>query len=562
MDAAAYLPRFHPRLLDTLRGYDRATARADTLAGITVAIVALPLAMAFAIASGLPPQAGLFTAMVAGLLISACGGSRHCIGGPTGAYIVILHGIVVQYGVANLAVATVMAGGMLLLMGVCRLGRIIKFFPMPIITGFTNGIAVIILLTQLKDFFGLPIATMPSGFFAVLRALHDYLPHLHWPALLVSASCLALIVWWPKRLNALLPAPFVALLAGSLAALVLGLPVETIGSRFGGIPQALPAFTPPSLDGAHVMALLSPAFKIALLGAIESLLCAVVADKATGEHHDSDQELLAQGIANLVSPLFGGMAATGAIARTATNIQNGGKTPVSGMVHAMTILLVVLIAAPLAAYVPLAALAAILVSVAMKMGDWDIRKAWQYPKRDTVVLALTFALTVLFDLTVAIEAGLLLAAILFIHRIASQTELNHLTAEFGRLFERHSVYGKTIPPHTEVFRIEGALFFGTVDKLDAIGATAGPATRHVILQLHRTTLIDTTGLLALHELHDALLARGQRLILCGASPRDTRLLAESGVTARLGEANVQPDLVLALARASARAESTASLLSH
>jgi SulP family sulfate permease len=328
---------------------------------------------------------------------------------------------------------------------------------------------------------------------------------------------------------------------------VLGLPVDTIGSRFGGIPQAMPAFTPLVIDWPHLDHLLPPAFKIALLGAIESLLCAVVADKATGERHDSDQERMAQGIANIASPLFGGMAATSAIARTATNIHNGGKTPVSGMTHALTVLLIVLVAAPLAAYVPLAGLAAILVSVSIKMGDWDIRKAWHYPKRDTTVLVLTFALTVLFDLTIAIEIGLLLAAILFIHRIADQTELNYLTADFGQLFARHTVYNKVIPPATQIYRIEGPLFFGTVDKLQAIERGADSTVRVVILQLHRATMIDTTGLLELEDLANKLASRGQSLILCGPTPRHRKMLDDAGLTQLLGADRVLPDLVAALA---------------
>ncbi|WP_374357499.1 SulP family inorganic anion transporter [Chitinimonas sp.] len=545
------LPRFHPRLLDHLRGYSRAMFQADLLAGLTVAIVALPLAMAFAIASGVPPQAGLFTAVIAGLLISMLGGTRHCIGGPTGAYIVILHGIVLQYGVANLAVATVMAGCMLILMGLFRLGRIIKFFPMPIITGFTNGIAVLILLTQLKDFFGLPLASMPGNFFALVQALRHSLGQAHLPTVLLSTGALLLILCWPKRLNRLLPAPFMALLASTGIALLFHLPVATIGSRFGGIPQGLPAFTPLSFDWQHFSYLLSPAFKIALLGAIESLLCAVVADKASGDHHDSDQELLAQGIANIAAPLFGGIAATGAIARTATNIQNGAQTPVAGMVHALAVLLVLLLAAPLAAYVPLSALAAILVSVAIKMGDWDIRKAWHYPGRDTLVLSLTFALTVLFDLTIAIEIGLLLAAVFFIYRIADQTQLNRLTPEQAHLFERHAIVGKTIPPHTLVYRLEGALFFGAADKLDALVEAASDGMLVVILQLHRVTLIDTSGLLALRELHDKLAQQQTALILCSTQAGNLRLLEEAELPQLLGADNIQPDLGTALLRAAA-----------
>ncbi|PHV10326.1 SulP family inorganic anion transporter [Chitinimonas sp. BJB300] len=551
MNIAPYLPHFRPRLLDFLGRCDSASVRADLIAGLTVAVVALPLAMAFAIASGVPPQAGIFTAIIAGLLISGLGGSRLCIGGPTGAYIVILHGIAVQYGVANLAVATFMAGIMLLLMGVFRLGQFIRFFPMPIITGFTNGIAVIILLTQLKDFFGLQVASMPDNFFAVLHLLWHEIGNLHWPTFLLALSSLVVILSWPKRFGRRLPAPFVALVGAGLVTALAHLPVATIGSKFGGIPLGLPTFTPLLFDWENFSNLLSPASKIALLGAIESLLCAVVADKATGDHHDSDQELMAQGIANLVVPLFGGIAATGAIARTATNIQNGGRTPLAGIFHALALLIVVLVAAPLASYVPLAVLAAILVATAIKMGDWDIRKAQHYPRRDTLVLATTFALTVLFDLTIAIEIGLLLAGMFFIFRIADQTVLKQLTPDYTEALIRHAIVGKVIPAHTVVYRMEGALFFGAADKLDLLLDEVADDKLVVVLQMHRVTLLDTTGLLAIEQLAVKLAARGQVLILCSVLADNAVRIAEAGLMQTLGADNIQLDLVGGLARAEA-----------
>ncbi|HNX71463.1 SulP family inorganic anion transporter [Rivihabitans pingtungensis] len=539
---------FRPRLLDTLHGYSFATFRDDLAAGVVVGIVALPLAMAFAMASGVSPQAGIFTAVIAGFLISALGGTRLCIGGPTGAYIVILYGIAVKYGVANLLLCTFLAGLMLIAMGLLRMGQIIKFFPMPLVTGFTNGIAVLIFLTQLKDFFGLPVAQMPSGFFATLQTLNQTLAQFHPATLALSAGCLALILFWPKKLNKLLPAPFVALVLASVLTAALALPVATIGSKFGGIPQGLPEFRMLTLDLNHLSDLLAPAFTIALLGAIESLLCAVVADSMTGDKHDANQELIAQGIANVVVPFFGGIAATGAIARTATNINNGGKTPMAGIIHALLLLLIILVAAPLARYIPLAALAAILISVALKMGDWDIRKALHFPKRDTLIVAVTFALTVAFDLTVAVQIGLLLAAVFFIQRMASSTTVQKLQPEHAYLFERHSIAGKTLPDGCAAFRVEGALFFGAADTLDTV--LAGSAgCKVVILQMHRLVLLDTTGLLALDELNDKLRQGGRALVLCGAGGDTAKMLVDSQLAEHVGERNVQPDLAAALTRA-------------
>lgn len=541
--------RFYPRVLQVLGRYRQDDLHADVLAGITVGIVALPLAMAFAIASGVPPQAGLVTAIIAGFLISALGGTRLAIGGPTGAYVVIVAGIVHDYGVGNLIVCTIMAGLMLIAMGLMRMGQIIKYFPMPLITGFTNGIAVLIFLTQLKDFLGLQIASVPSGFFAGMKAMFAYSGTVHLPTVLLGGVCLALIFAWPKRLNRFIPAPFLVLLLSSLLVYFFHLPLATIGSKFGEMPNSIPSITFPVFDMENFSKLMGPAFTIAMLGAIESLLCAVVADNLTNDKHDSNQELVAQGIANLVTPLFGGIPATGAIARTATNIANGGRTPIAGMVHAVFLLLVLLIASPLAVHIPLVALAAILISVAIKMGDWDIRKAWRYPIRDTAVLALTFALTVVFDLTVAVEIGLLIAAMFFIEKMASQTVINQLSPEHALLFERHSIVGKQIPPAVLAFRAEGALFFGAAEKLDILLQSAGTEIKVVILQLHRVVLVDTTGLLAIQGLAEKMQERGQSLILASANPATDLLLREAGLYRQLGEHNIQPDLEMALQRA-------------
>ncbi|POZ61611.1 SulP family inorganic anion transporter [Chromobacterium alticapitis] len=539
---------FRPRLLDTLRHYNGKQLRADFMAGVTVGIVALPLAMAFAIASGVPPQAGIVTAVIAGSLAAALGGTRLCVTGPTGAFIVILYGIVSKYGVANLLVCTFMAGVMLVLMGALRLGQVIRFFPMPLITGFTNGIAVLIFLTQLKDFFGLPIAKMPSGFFAVMATLRAHFSGLHWPTTLLSAALLALILLWPKRLNRLVPSPFAALVAATLAVSLFDLPVATLGSRFGGIPQGFPSPTGLDLNLLHLSDLLAPAFTIALLGAIESLLCAVVVDSLTADRHDANQELIGQGIANMVAPFFGGIPATGAVVRSVTNIGNGARTPLAAIFHAALLLLVLLLAAPLAAHVPLAALAAILVAVALKMGDWDIRKARQFPLHDTLILVVTFVLTVAFDLTVAVEIGLLLAAMFFIRSMAGHTAIRRLQPEHAQLFERHSIAGKNVPDGCAAFRIEGALFFGAADCVDIVLKEA-PQARVVILQLHRLVLLDTSGLLALEGLRSRLAEQGKMLILCGAADEVMDMLEGSRLAERLGEDNLQPDLACALQRA-------------
>jgi SulP family sulfate permease len=539
---------FKPRLLDCLAGYNRYLFRDDLLAGLTVGIVALPLAMAFAMASGVSPQAGIFTAVIGGFLAAVLGGTRLSVSGPTGAFIVIIYGIVMKYGIANLLLCTMMAGVILILMGLLRLGQVIRFFPMPLITGFTNGIAVLIFLTQLKDFFGLPLTSMPSGFFPVIAALRHSLPQFDPHTLLLSVSCLLLILLWPRRLNKLLPSPFVALVLGTVITSLFHLPLATIGSKFGGIPQGLPHFSLLPFDFGRVPELIAPAFTIALLGAIESLLCAVVADSMTNDKHDANQELIGQGIANLVVPFFGGIPVTGAVARTATSISNGGHTPVVAIVHAVVLLLILLLAAPLAAYIPLSVLAAILVSVALKMGDWQIRKVLQFPVHDTAILVLTFVLTVVFDLTVAVEFGLLMAAVFFIRSMASHTGVHLLQPEHAQLFERHSIAGKVVPAGCAAFRIEGALFFGAADTVEQL-LTAAPEARVIILQLHRLVMLDTTGLLALESLHEKLREQQRILILCGAGAEVLDLLEGSLLAASMGERNLQPDLTAALERA-------------
>ncbi|MEJ7929101.1 SulP family inorganic anion transporter [Ramlibacter sp. AN1015] len=524
--------RFRPRLLDALRGYDASRFQKDLGAGATVAIVALPLAMAFAIASGLKPEAGLWTAIIAGLLVSLLGGSHVQIAGPAGAFIVIVYGIVERYGLANLLIATASAGVLLFILGLLRLGTLVRYVPVSIVVGFTNGIAVLIALSQLRDWLGLEVARMPADFFGQLRVLWLHLDSFNPNAFALGLACVAGLVLWPKlwgrqsplepilrlplmrgaaQVNARLPGPVVALVSLTLLAWALQLPVQTIGSRFGGIPQGLPAFALPLFTWETVKQLVTPTLTIALLGAIESLLCARVADQVSGlPRHDPNQELMAQGIANAVVPLFGGMPATGTIARTVTNVRSGATSPVAGLVHAAVLALIVLLAAPLALHVPLAVLAGILLFVAWNMGEWRAFAQLRHHSGHYRVLMLgTFVLTVVFDLTVALEVGLVAAAVLFIRRM-------------NTLF---SVEVRAQPEGVLHLSLYGSLFFGAAAKLDAAvqAVEHGPPSPRVVLDALHLVHLDTTGLDALRELHKAVLLRGGSLELLHlqAQPRET-----------------------------------------
>lgn len=535
---------FRPRLLDTLSNYNSETFIRDLLAGLTVGIVALPLAIAFAIASGVTPQAGLFTAVIAGFLISALGGTRVCIGGPTGAFIVIVYGIVLQYGVANLLICTVMAGIILVVMGVTRMGGMIKFIPQPLIIGFTNGIAILIFITQIKDFLGLSIDKMPSGFFATMASLWQNLGSLQPATLALSTACFLTIWFWPKSWARRVPAPILVLALGTAVVAGLQLPVATIGSRFGELPQGFPAFVMPDITLDHLRNLIAPAITIALLSAIESLLCAVVADGMTNDRHDSNQELVAQGIANIVTPFFGGIPATGAIARTATNIKNGAQTPVAGIIHALVLLLIIMLAAPLAKFIPLCVLAAILVVVSLNMGEWhEFRNLRKYPKSDNAVLITTFLLTVIFDLTVAVEVGMVLAAALFIKR-ASESTLVDAQGE-----DDEGLKGKNVPEGVLVFRVFGQLFFGAADKLEAVLQHVHRDPEVLILQMNMVVSMDATALNALESIHEKLLSRRRHLILCGPHTQPYFLMHQSGFFDRLGRENLKANIDDALERA-------------
>jgi SulP family sulfate permease len=542
--------QFRPRLLDCLQDYSRKKFFCDLAAGITVGIVALPLAMAFGIASGVTPQAGIITAIIAGFLISALGGSRVQIGGPTGAFIVIVYGIIAQYGLANLFICTIMAGVILVIMGVAQLGTVIKFIPLPVTLGFTNGIAVLIFTTQIKDFFGLKIDPVPSQFAAKMEAIFTSLPTLNPATLAVAAASLFLLVFWPAQWRKAMPASIVAVILGTVAVTWFHLPVETIGSRFGDIPQGLPAFHIPVVSWGGIENLIRPATTIALLAAIESLLSAVVADGMIDDRHDSNQELIAQGIANIVCPFFGGVPATGAIARTATNVRSGAVSPVAGIIHAITLLFILLVAAPLAKFIPLATLSAVLIVVAYNMGEWrEFSLLGKYQRGDAAVFLTTFGLTVVFDLTVAVEIGMVLASFLFIRRVSEMTKVSLVDEATDMEGDHHSLRGKEVPPGVLVFSVFGALMFGAAEKLESILQNSRAEPDVLILRMQKVLAMDSTALNTLEHLYKKLDHRGIRLILSGPHTQPYVLMENSGFLNQLGRENIAGDIDDALARA-------------
>jgi SulP family sulfate permease len=540
---------FRPRLFESLKGYSRATFGADAVAGLTVGIVALPLAMAFAIASGVPPQAGIFTAVIAGFLISALGGTKVCIGGPTGAFIVILYGIGAKYGAANLAICTIMAGCILLVMGLTRMGAMIKYIPYPVTMGFTSGIAVLIFSTQIKDFFGLQLEKVPSEFVEKMTELGRHAGTMQWPTLALAAVSLGIIVFWPKKLQRRVPGSIVALLLGTVAVAVFALPVETIGSKFGDIPRGLPSPAIPALSWENIRHLFAPATTIALLAAIESLLCAVVADGMTDERHDSNQELMAQGLANIVAPLFGGIAATSAIARTATNVKCGARTPVAGIIHAGTLLLIIVAAAPLAKFIPLATLSAVLVNVALNMGEWhNFRRLARWPRSDAAVFLTAFSLTVVVDLTVAVEVGMVLAAVLFIKRVSETTQITAVDEQSETEEAQHSLVGWEVPKGVMIYSIFGSFFFGAVDKLESSLQRLKEEPEVLILRMRKVLAMDATGLNALEDLHERLHRRGKHMVLSGPHTQPLFMMDKAGFLDRLGRENVCANIQLSLDR--------------
>jgi SulP family sulfate permease len=545
---------FRPRLLDALKGYDRRQFTSDLGAGITVGVVALPLAMAFAIASGVKPEQGLFTAIIGGLLVSLLGGSSVQVAGPAGAFIVIVYGIVQRYGLTNLLIATALAGVLMFVLGLFKLGALVRYIPVTIVIGFTNGIAVLIAFSQIKDLLGLAIAKLPSDFFSQVHALATYLHTLNGHAFGLGAATVLMLFFWPRlftpgallpshllegrtlRSAARVPGPIVALVLLSAIAWWWQMPVETIGSRFGGIPQSLPSLELPPFSWESAKELVIPTITIAMLGGIESLLCARIADNLTEPpRHDPNQELMAQGVANMVVPFFGGIPVTGTIARTVTSIRAGAKTPIAGIVHALTLLAIVLVAAPLAMNVPLAVLAGIVLFAAWNMGEWHefVRlRRFSVPYR-TVLLG-TFGLTVVFDLTVAVQVGLVLACGFFIYRMST-------------LFRADPAPDS--PPGVQVYRLYGTLFFGAVAKIEAIAQTLPAGTQAVVLEMHQLVSIDNSGLDAVGQLHKALERQGVRLILCDLNEQPREMVKRSGFDAELGLENITPHLGGALARA-------------
>ena len=543
---------FRPKLVDSLKGYTREQLGADVAAGITVGVVALPLAMAFAIASGLKPEAGLFTAIIAGFIISALGGSKVQIGGPAGAFIVIVYGILERYGLANLILATAASGVLLFIMGLLKLGTLIRFIPVAVVIGFTNGIAVLIMLTQAKDFLGLKVNNMPADFFGILRTLNEALPTFQAPAFALACGSLALIVGWQlvfstqpgqapakglRRLLQVVPGAIVALIVATLIALGMHLPVETIGSKFGGIPSELPSFVWPEFSLATLQQLSMPIITLTLLGAIESLLCARIADGLIGDRHNPNQELMAQGVANFVTPFFGGMPATGTIARTVTNVKSGGRSPVAGIVHALVLLGVVWVAAPLANHVPLATLAAILMFVAWNMGEWHAfteLKQFRAPYRTTLLAV--FLLTVMVDLTVAVGFGLFAACITFIYRISNLSRVEQLSEQDAPSLSNQQ-------GQVRAYRFYGALFFGAVKMVEAIEDEL--PQKAVVLDLKNLIYIDSSGADALVALAQVCQKKQVKLILCGLNHQPLDIASRTGLLDSVGN-NVRPNLASAL----------------
>jgi SulP family sulfate permease len=538
-----------PKSVLALRAYNGQMFLHDLLAGITVGLVALPLAMAFGIASGVTPQAGLYTAVVAGFLISALGGSRTQIGGPTGAFVVIVAGIVARFGMPGLAMVTVMAGIILLLMGLTGLGSTVRFIPRSVVIGFTNGIAVLIASTQIKDFFGLRTPAVPSEFLPRMKLLATHYATFNPAALALGVATLAILILLP-RLTRRVPSSIVAVLACTAVSAYFHLPVETIGTRFGGIPRGFPPFAIPDFHAEHILPLIPAAFTVAMLAALESMLSAVVADGMTGDRHNSNVELVAQGVANLVSPLFGGIPATGAIARTATNIRAGARSPVSGMIHALTLLGILLVAAPLASYIPLTTLAAVLFVVAYNMGEWnEIGAVLEMDFAAISVWLVTFALTVFADLTVAVGVGLTLAALLYIRKVADTTTVSHVTDDYIRDGMPHVLQGRIVPPYVTLLRIHGPFLFGTTEKLVEATANIDAFEPIVILRLRNMTAIDATGIHAIESFAKRLHESGRALILCGAMEQPSKLLSGARFLERVGQENMMLNVQAALDRA-------------
>jgi sulfate permease, SulP family len=541
--------RWVPASVRALRVYSLTAFLHDLTAGIVVGLVALPLAMAFAIASGLTPQAGIYCAIVTGFLISALGGSRTQIGGPTGAFVVVVAGIVAEHGISGLYMCTMMAGVLLIILGATGMGSAVKYLPRPVVVGFTNGIAILIASTQIKDFLGLRIADVPAEFGPRMAAIATHLSTISpvSTALAIAALTVILVV---RKLYPRVPGTVIALAGGTAAVAIFGLGVETIGSRFGGIPSGLPDAIIPKFEPGLIPTLLRPAITVAMLGAIESLMSAVVADRMSGDRHNPNVELIAQGVANVASPIFGGLPATGAIARTATNIRSGARTPVAGMIHALVLLVILVAAAPLAQYIPMPVLAAILFVVSYNMGEWhEIPKLLKLTKMDISVWLVTLLLTVFADLTIAVEVGMILAALLFIRKVSLTTTVTMVTPEYIESGRAHSLQDKDIPDFVAIFRIHGPFMFGMTDKVSRITDHIDTLPPVVIVRLRNMTAIDATGIHALEELADRLRESGRTLVLCGAREQPAALMKAADFHEHVGDRNICANIEAALSRA-------------
>jgi len=546
--------RWLPKSVLCLRDYNLTKFVHDAVAGVTVGLVALPLAMAFSIASGLTPQAGIYCAIVTGFLISLLGGSKTQIGGPTGAFVVVIAGIVAAHGVDGLYMCTVMAGFLLVILGVTGMGTAVKFIPRPVVIGFTNGIAVLIASTQVKDFLGLRMDKVPGEFWLRMKALAASFPTWSPKATILAGGTVGVMLLC-RAISNRIPGAIVGMLGATAAAYLLRLPVETIGTRFGGIPSGLPHLAIPHFRADLIHGLLGPAFTVAMLGAIESLMSAVVSDRMSNDRHNPNVELIGQGVANIVSPMFGGLPATGAIARTATSIRSGAQSPVAGMIHAATLLCILLFAAPLASYVPMATLAGILMVVAYNMGEWrEIPQLLKLTKTDISVWLVTFTLTVFADLTVAVEAGMILAALLFIARVASTTTVSQVTDDYIEDGRVHILQDKDIPYYATIFRIHGPFLFGATEKVAAITEKMHQLPPIVIIRLRNMTAIDATGLFALEEVARALHKTGRTLILCGAREQPSQVMHQAEFEDVVGRDNICANVQEALRRAEAAFE--------
>lgn len=554
--------RLLPKLVDSLKHYRRQDAIADLIAGLTVGLVALPLAMAFAISSGVKPEAGIYTAIIGGLVVSALGGSRCQISGPTGAFVVIVAGIVVKFGISGLLMCTLMSGVILLLMGITGLGAAVRFIPRPVTIGFTNGIAVLIASTQIKDFFGIQLSQVPSEFAHRMQALFSHAHSFQWVSVGLAVLTVGIILVWP-RITRRVPGSIIALMTGTLICLAFGLGVDTIGSRFGGIPSGLPSLQMPPIDLSMFAELLPSAMTVAMLAAIESLLSAVVADSMSGDKHRPDAELVAQGAANLIVPFFGGIPITGAIARTATNIRSGARTPVSGITHGIVLIVILLVAAPLAQHIPLAVLAGILMIVAYNMGEWrEIPSILRLSWADRLVWGATFGLTVFADLTIAVEVGMMLAALLYIRQVAGSTAVLPVTSDYLHDGRAHLLQDKIIPPYVTVYRIHGPFLFGATAKLEELIPELPRAGSVIILKLHHMTTIDSTGIHAMETFAEQVHRQGKVLLLCGAQHQPAQLIWRSRLRKIIGRKNILPHIEAALQQATKVHEGFGGVAQH